>query len=105
MKRKSIVSPGEPDKKDRISRRAMLGTSGLAATAAILVPLARTADAKQTVVPAPVYSPTRYNREIDLQGKNIVITGASRGIGRATALELLDAGANVWGTSRTPAAY
>ena len=50
----------------------------------------------------PAYALPPRNRS---GGKNIVITGASRGIGRATALELLTTGANVWGTSRTPAAY
>ena len=106
MQRKSIPSPSKPDAQDGISRRAMLGTVGLAATAAILNPTtSRAEDIKENTVPAPVYSPTKYRREINLQGKNVVITGASRGIGRATALELLSAGANVWGTSRTPANY
>ena len=32
---------------------------------------------------------------------NCLVTGVSRGIGRATALELLRQGHNVWGLSRT----
>ena len=106
MTRRADFHANAPDALSGLSRRAMLGTAGLA-TAAILAPAvaaAKEAD-KERVVPAPVYSPTPYQREIDLAGKNIVITGASRGIGRATALELLTTGANVWGTSRTPAAY
>src|SRR5215471_15074999 len=100
------ISTMNKDVQDRISRRVMLGTAGMAATGALLGSVAHAAEDKVSViVPAPVYAPTRYRREIDLLGKNIVITGASRGIGRATALELLSAGANVWGTSRTPAAY
>lgn len=35
-----------------------------------------------------------------LQGKNIVITGISRGIGKALTAQLLDKGANVWGWGR-----
>ena len=108
MTRATIPSNG-PDAPAGISRRAMLETAGLAATAAFLGPGATVAEAKDKdkdhVVPAPVYAPTPYHREIDLTGKQIVITGASRGIGRATALELVAAGATVWGTSRTPLAY
>lgn len=57
------------------------------------------------VEPELLLFPTQYRAERSLAGRNVVITGASRGNGRATALELVRAGANVWGTSRTPGAY
>jgi NAD(P)-dependent dehydrogenase (short-subunit alcohol dehydrogenase family) len=89
------------------SRRGLLRGAGLATAAALAgTAMSRPATAQDGgVVPAPVYFPTRYTPEVSLHRKNIVVTGASRGIGRATALELVKAGANVWGTSRTPQAY
>lgn len=89
------------------SRRCLLGGAGLATAAAFLGTASNhPAQAKgDGIVPAPVYYPTPYKPEVSLLRKNIVVTGASRGIGRATALELVKAGANVWGTSRTPEAY
>jgi NAD(P)-dependent dehydrogenase (short-subunit alcohol dehydrogenase family) len=98
----------------KISRRTMLRRISVATAAALAGNGAiRSAEANSAksnrsegvVLPSPVYFPTRYRREMDLRGKNIVVTGASRGIGRVTALDLVSAGANVWGTSRTPAAY
>src|SRR5580700_4253157 len=41
--------------------------------------------------------------ELELKGKTALITGASRGIGLATASRFLEAGANVMLTSRTAA--
>jgi len=89
------------------NRRGLLRGAGLATAAALAgTALSRPAQAAhEHVVPAPVYFPTSYVREVNLINKNIVITGASRGIGRATALDLVKAGANVWGTSRTPQDY
>jgi NAD(P)-dependent dehydrogenase (short-subunit alcohol dehydrogenase family) len=89
------------------SRRGLLRGAGLATAAALLgTEVNHPAEAKDDgVVPAPVFFPTPYKPELSLLKKNIVVTGASRGIGRATALELVKAGARVWGTSRTPLAY
>lgn len=39
--------------------------------------------------------------QIDVQGKSILITGASRGIGRALAESFVEGGAHVYGTGRT----
>ena len=37
-----------------------------------------------------------------MQGENVLVTGASRGIGRAVALALAENGAYVTGTATTP---
>lgn len=89
------------------NRRGLLRGAGLATAAALLGTGANLpAEAKDDgVVPAPVYFPTSYVPEVSLHGMNIVVTGASRGIGHAAALELVKAGAKVWGTSRTPLPY
>lgn len=101
--------------KSGLSPRNFLQSAGTAALATLVgTSISRAAWAKKEGVvsspafvptPAPVYFPSPYCREVDLAGKHIVVTDASRGIGRTTALELTLAGASVWGTSRTPAAY
>lgn len=92
------------------SRRGLLRAAGVSTAAALFqTDLAHAAKEKEekeySVRPAPVYLPSSYRPGKSLQGVRIVVTGASRGIGRATALELARAGAKVWGTSRTPGAY
>jgi NAD(P)-dependent dehydrogenase (short-subunit alcohol dehydrogenase family) len=39
---------------------------------------------------------------MEIKGVNALVTGASSGIGRAIAIELVENGARVWGTSREP---
>ena len=39
---------------------------------------------------------------IDLRGRNAAVTGAGKGIGRATCIELARAGANIFAISRSP---
>lgn len=56
------------------------------------------------LVLAPRYYPlTRFKPQIDLSGKLAVITGASRGNGRAVGEALAALGVDVIGTSRNPA--
>lgn len=53
---------------------------------------------------APRYYPLRHHRaQVDLRGKLAVVTGASRGIGRAVGEALAAIGVDVIGTSRDPA--
>ncbi len=43
-----------------------------------------------------------WQNPLDIRGKSILITGASRGIGRALALGMRDAGAIIYGTGTQP---
>jgi NAD(P)-dependent dehydrogenase (short-subunit alcohol dehydrogenase family) len=85
---------------------AGLVTSGAAAHA-----LLATASAKADPLPFQVrsnpkfYPKATFVPEVSLAGKVAVITGGSRGIGRATGLALQSAGVTVIGTSRQPGAH
>lgn len=73
--------------------------------AGALMPLsAFAADDSQLVLTPRFYPLGEFQPEIDLEGRIAVVTGASRGIGRATAEALVDAGVVVIGTSRNAAA-
>ena len=94
------------------TRRGLLKRSPLAlAVGSIAVPplLAGLADraradgAPGSVKLAPRYYPLEsFDPEIDLRGKLAVITGASRGLGRAVGEALTALGVDVIGTSRNP---
>src|SRR3712207_5895700 len=61
-------------------------------------------DKSDGITVAPLYFPReRARSEIDLRGKLAVITGASRGNGRAVGEALAAKGVDVIGTSRNPA--
>ncbi len=88
-------------------RELLLGAGGAAATAGLAATgIASNANAMGVTVatPTPVYYPRpNFTPEINLSGKTAVITGASRGIGRATGEALAALGVNVIGTSRDAA--
>jgi 3-oxoacyl-[acyl-carrier protein] reductase len=95
------------------TRRELLKKSPLALAAGsialppLLASLASQARADETpdgVKLAPRYYPLEsFDPEIDLRGKLAVITGASRGLGRAVGEALTALGVDVIGTSRNPA--
>lgn len=92
------------------SRRHFLGalaSSGIVATGLLNVKSANAATIPPFEVrPAPKYYPKPgFVPEINLGGKVAVITGASRGIGRAVGRALQTLGVQIIGTSRTPADY
>lgn len=69
-----------------------------------LAPQAKAEGNSNAVTIAPVYYPLdNFKPEIDLAGKFAVVTGASRGNGRAVAEALTALGVDVIGTSRNPA--
>jgi NAD(P)-dependent dehydrogenase (short-subunit alcohol dehydrogenase family) len=84
-----------------------LASGGLVAPALLSDNLVRAATAPPFEVRlAPKFYPTsNHFPEVDLTGKVAIITGASRGIGLAVGLALQAIGAEVIGTSRTPAAF
>ena len=94
------------------TRRAFMKTPAALAAGSLLLPpvlanLAPEAKAQangNAVTIAPVFYPLdHFKPEIDLAGKLAVITGASRGNGRAVAEALSALGVDVIGTSRNPA--
>jgi NAD(P)-dependent dehydrogenase (short-subunit alcohol dehydrogenase family) len=102
----------KPTKSSGATRRDLIRNSPLAlavgpiAVPSLLASLAGQARADATpasVKLAPRYYPlASFNPEIDLRGKLAVITGASRGLGRAVGEALAALGVDVIGTSRNP---
>ncbi len=108
-KKKTENSASDQNANRNTSRRKFLSaaTIGAAAVAAASsLPASAQGGGKkrgQSVDVAPVYFPRRrFRSEVELFGKLAIITGASRGIGRATAEALIEKGVNVIGTSRDP---
>jgi NAD(P)-dependent dehydrogenase (short-subunit alcohol dehydrogenase family) len=95
----------------RITRRNVLRSGALAGGALALPSLAgslvtgaKAATQSTSPMLAPLYYPlSNFTPDIDLRGKLAVITGASRGNGRAIGEALLARGVDVIGTSRDPA--
>jgi NAD(P)-dependent dehydrogenase (short-subunit alcohol dehydrogenase family) len=93
----------------QMSRRDMLRTSGVVTTGLVgagalwSLPGAAAADPAGTLGLSPLYYPVdNFVPQVDLHGKVAVITGASRGNGRAAAEALQALGVTVYGTSRDP---
>ena len=80
------------------------GSLVMPALLANLTPEAKAEGKSTSVSIAPVFYPLdNFKPEIDLAGKFAVVTGASRGNGRAVAEALTALGVDVIGTSRNPA--
>ena len=87
------------------SRRRLLAAGGVIAAASLASAIPVQAAKKnpppmETQMFPKFYPLADFQPEVSVAGKFIVITGASRGIGRATGEALLAAGASVIGTSR-----
>src|SRR5215469_18930133 len=102
---------GKPVQSPGTTRRDFIKSPLALAAGSVLVPpllanFSREAEAqgKATAVRiAPVYYPLEnFRPDIELTGKLAVITGASRGNGRAVAEALTALGVDVIGTSRNP---
>ena len=94
---------GDSSQRSGLTRRELVKTSVAAAAAGVvgagLSPSA--ARAAGTPALAPKFYPVAgFAPELDLAGKVALVTGASRGIGRATGEALTALGATVIGTSR-----
>ena len=103
---------GQSAKSSDLNRRALIKMPLALAAGALAAPAlfggaaaeGKTKGNSQDVDIAPNYYPLkRFKPEIDLDGKLAVITGASRGIGRAIGEALAALGVDVIGTSRNPA--
>jgi len=98
----------EPEDNQDLSRRALLAGSVALTGAASLAPVAHAGnygDRELTPNLRGRYFPRRrFHPDISLFGKLAVITGASRGIGKALAEALVAEGMDVIGTSRNPEA-
>ena len=100
-----------PAKCSRDTRRDFIKMPLALAAGSIVVPalvdsltVEARADKGQGVTIAPRYYPlSHFNPQIDLAGKLAVVTGASRGNGRAIGEALAALGVKVIGTSRDPA--
>jgi NAD(P)-dependent dehydrogenase (short-subunit alcohol dehydrogenase family) len=94
---------------ESLSKRSLLG--GLLAAGATAPAMVAPAWSQCAAPPLEVrseanfYPTAGFVPQLSVAGKVTVITGASRGIGLATALALQAQGAIVLGTSRTPASY
>ncbi|WP_298829776.1 SDR family NAD(P)-dependent oxidoreductase [uncultured Piscinibacter sp.] len=92
-----------------MTKRQLL--AGLVTSGAVAHALLATGAAKADPLPFQVRAKPKYYPKatfvpgLSLAGKVAVITGASRGMGRATGLALQQAGVTVIGTSRQPGAY
>ena len=60
---------------------------------------------KKNEIPWPNFPNKNVKKDIELRGKTVIVTGASRGNGRIIAEYLAKKGAIVIGTSREPADY
>jgi 3-oxoacyl-[acyl-carrier protein] reductase len=94
-------------RRDLIRKSSLALAAGPIALSPFLAGSARKAKAAETennVKLAPKYYPLEsFDPELDLKGKLAVITGASRGLGRAIGEALAALGVDVIGTSRNPA--
>jgi NAD(P)-dependent dehydrogenase (short-subunit alcohol dehydrogenase family) len=103
----------EPAETSTLNRRDLIRSAGALAAAGLSgTVLAAEAQSKKQPIKAPpfqtrifpkYYPQPDFTPEISLAGKFAVITGASRGIGRATAEALVAQGVTVVGTSRNSA--
>lgn len=95
-------------KSHEVSRRTFFGAPAAAAASLALPAVLANPGTAQATGPLPAsltpnyYPLPSFSPEVSIAGKIAVITGASRGIGRATAEALIALGVNVIGTSRKP---
>jgi hypothetical protein len=83
---------------NEISRKEMLTNMGVLAGASLLNPIDVFSGTKTKPEPQP------NNNMFSLKGKTAIVTGAARGIGRAIAIALASAGADIMGIDIAAAA-